>query len=602
MRTFSLARSLHFHKGGMMKRAILLFLLFILMPSACLMVWYYLKTSAILERDMSSSMLQTLKQAEYNLSARLDQVANISDGLIGNPDIRAYLDASSQPSYRQYEIFQTMENSISSAERNRDIRQIRMFVEPGLLFSDEGIHFFPLSAVENTDWYRAAMARNGAIYWRSTFSQPYLASDPADVISAVRILHDPRNYDRTAGMLSIDVPEANLRSIIDKIQFTPSQQVWITDRAGKIVSHHDPSLIGQQGRLTPEQLLTAYQQQEGFFAVEGHPNAMVLFRHIPSADFMIVAEVPMNEVSGESLALTRISAVILLAVFSMLFIFILVVAFAYAAERVNRRVRELILTLKREGVDNLETGRQGNFQDLELGVARMVQTVHDLTSNFYQEKIRARDAQLKALQAQINPHFLYNTLDSIHWMAIRRNADEISHMIESLSTYFRQSLNKGRDVVLLEEELLLIRSYMHIQNTRNDNGIQLDVDIHPEALACYIPKMILQPLVENAVLHGIHQKRPKHGAIRIAADVQDSWLRIQVSDDGVGIPGDRIAALLTPPMSDTDVQSFGLYNVHERVKLISQNDPDSGVAITSIVGVGTQVSIAMKAVTTLSGG
>ncbi|MFH5182355.1 sensor histidine kinase [Paenibacillus sp. TAB 01] len=472
-----------------------------------------------------------------------------------------------------------------------DVRQIRLFVQPDLLYSHETLHFFSLQDIQAESWFAKARSRNGAIYWGRTHLQAYVGGDPAYVASASRILHDPKDYDKIIGVLSVDVKEQLLRQIVDHIELAPSQEVAIIDQEGIIVSYRDSSKIGSKIDLTDAQLHSMLGHEDGYFQWNGSAEVAVLYRQIPLTGWTIVAKLPSVEVSGESLALTRISAVIILAASSIVFIFILVLSFAYAAERLSRRIRELILSMKRDGIDRLDARHSGDLRELEQGVARMVQTVHDLTAESYQAKLLERDAQLRVLQAQINPHFLYNTLDSIHWMAIRRKADDISDMIESLSSYFRQSLSKGRYIVTLEEELQLIRSYMHIQNKRNDDGIRMVYQIDEAALPCTIPKMIIQPLVENAVLHGIHQKRPKHGTITITASLDHATLRITVTDDGIGIPPERLEALLKAPAEPAAVQSFGLYNVDERIRLYSQNEPSSGMTITSEQGLGTCVDM-----------
>ncbi|TBL70399.1 cache domain-containing sensor histidine kinase [Paenibacillus thalictri] len=582
-------------KSSMVKKALLIYLIFIFLPSCLLMYGYYQKTSAILERDMSASMLQTLKQAEYNISGRLELIENISDGFIANPDVFGFLSDLAKPSYLQYGDFQALEKLVGSGERNRDVRQIRIFVQPELLYANESLHFFPLRNVQSESWYAKIKARNGAVYWGGTHLQSYLGGDAAYVASAARVLHDPTNYDKVIGALVIDVKEQLLRQILDHIELAPSQEVFIIDKEGMIVSYRDHAKIGTPSDLSAEQISSIQGHEDGYFKSDAAGAGItVLYRHIPLSEWTIVAKLPSAEMSGESIALTKISAVIILAGFSIVFILILVLAFAYAAERLSRRIRELILTLKTEGIGRLDSRSSSDLRELEQGVARMVQTVHDLTAESYQAKLLERDAQLNALQAQINPHFLYNTLDSIHWMAIRRHADDISDMIESLSAYFRQSLSKGRYIVTLDEELQLIRSYMYIQNKRNDDGIHMVYRIDDAALVCCIPKMIIQPLVENSVLHGINQKRPKHGVITITAALDKDNLIIIVQDDGVGISAERLEKLLDAPADPAAIQNFGLYNVHERIRLYSRNEPGCGLTIVSEPGNWTRVSLLMK--------
>lgn len=578
------------------KKAILIYVAVILLPGCLLLYGYYRQTSAIIEREMSDSMLQTLNQAEYNISNGLDNVASVSDTLVANEIIADYLNSPEKPPFEQFQHFQALEKLVESVERNRGIHKVRLFVDPELSYSREGLHFFSLADLDrDSSWFRSMTSRNGANYWRTTYSQSYLSEPTTEVVSAVRMLHDPMHYENVIGVLSVDVKAETIQDILRRVNLTAAQEVFVIDKERRLVSHPNSSELGGISDLTDEQMAMLASSSEGYFKEESSGFSF-LYRQVPNTDWTIVAKLPTSGLSGESVVLTKISAVLLLAIGSIVFIFMLVLVFAYVAESLSKRIRDMIRFMKAEGAahfDGTLPKPKGDMRQLESTISRMVQTVHDLTAESYQSKLHERDAQLKALQAQIDPHFLYNTLDSMNWMAIRRNANEISDMIESLSTYFRLSLSKGRDVVALAEELQLIRSYMHIHNTRDDSGIQLQVDIEEQTLNCRLPKLTLQPIIENAVLHGINQKRPKRGTIKLSARLEDSWLYIAIEDDGAGMPTERFEQLLLPMGSGASSDSYGLFNVHERLRLYSQ-DLSCGLTITSESGIGTKVVLKLK--------
>jgi len=578
------------------KKAIAIYVAALLIPGCLLFFLYYRQTSGIIEREMSDSMLQTLNQAEYNISNGLANVASVSDNVIANQVIVEYLSSSAKPAYEQFQQFQELEKLVASLERSRGIHRIRLFVDPKLTYSREGIHFFPLPLLDSgSSWYRSMVDRNGANYWRGTYRQPYLGESDADVLSAVRMLHDPLHYETVMGVLSVDVKADLIGDILNRVSLSPSQEVFVVNDDRLLVSHPDTSRLGQPSDLTVTQMEWLSQSAEGRFRDDQGASSF-LFRRIPNTDWTIVAKLPTSELSGKSVVLTKISAVLLLGIGSVVFIFFLVLAFAAAAESLNKRIRDMIRNLKVAGSAHFDGSLpkpKGELRQLEGAISRMVQTVHDLTAESYRSKLHERDAQLKALQAQVDPHFLYNTLDSMNWMAIRRGAGEISDLIEALSTYFRLSLSKGRDVVTLAEELQLIRSYMHIHNTRDEGGIEMICKVEESLLTCRLPKLTLQPIVENAVLHGIHRKRPKRGTIAISVRREGTWLTIDIRDDGVGMPPERLEQLLEPPGSDKAGESYGIYNVHERLRLFS-HDNGAGVTIASEPGRGTTVTLKIR--------
>jgi two-component system sensor histidine kinase YesM len=219
------------------------------------------------------------------------------------------------------------------------------------------------------------------------------------------------------------------------------------------------------------------------------------------------------------------------------------------------------------------------------------------------EQKSKREAELKVLQAQINPHFLYNTLDTIHWMAKDRKADDIVNLVVALTNLFRISLSKGREIIKFAEELEHIRSYLIIQKARYEDKLSFSIITDPELNRYSVVKLILQPLVENAIYHGIKAKR-REGMITITAAKTENVLRIRVEDNGGGIREERLKEIrdilmeriplneLQEGESDTSgdgKSGYGLFNVNERLKL--RFGSEYGIRIESEWGTGTVVEI-----------
>ena len=194
------------------------------------------------------------------------------------------------------------------------------------------------------------------------------------------------------------------------------------------------------------------------------------------------------------------------------------------------------------------------------------------------------------LQSQINPHFLYNTLDAIIWLAEAGEQKKVVSMVRSLSEFFRTSLNRGKDIIFVKEELQHVRSYLEIQKVRYQDI--LDYEIHvPEELEKYlIPKITIQPLVENALYHGIKNKRDS-GKIEVRGRKEKETLIIEIEDDGIGISKERLwqvrDGIQKKILTGKDI--YGLYNVHERIRL--NFGEEYGIDIQSTYGEGTVVRI-----------
>lgn len=221
----------------------------------------------------------------------------------------------------------------------------------------------------------------------------------------------------------------------------------------------------------------------------------------------------------------------------------------------------------------------------------MIIEIRKLIELVYEEQKSKREAELKILQAQIKPHFLYNTLDTIQWMAQERKADDVVVMIMALTNLFRIGLSKGRESIPVSEEMEHIQSYLFIQKARYENKLNYEIYVDPEVRQEIVFKLTLQPLVENAIYHGIKARRGE-GHIQIKVQKVDDKLCLSVSDNGAGIPSTQLMELqtvLSGMHAGKESLGFGLFNVHERIRLVYGDN--YGVRIYSTIGEGTQVEV-----------
>ncbi len=220
----------------------------------------------------------------------------------------------------------------------------------------------------------------------------------------------------------------------------------------------------------------------------------------------------------------------------------------------------------------------------------MIEKIQTLIDNVMLEQMRLREAELEILQMQINPHFLYNTLDTIIWLAEAGDKNAVVEMVQTLSDFFRASLNSGKDIVSIESEIRHVSSYLQIQQVRYQDILEYEISINEEIMHCQIPKITLQPLVENALYHGIKYKRGK-GKIVVSGYIQDNACVLTVRDDGVGMTRERLLQVqggLTTKIENSN-DFYGLYNVNERIRL--KFGEKYGLRIDSVLQEGTVVEV-----------
>ncbi len=264
-------------------------------------------------------------------------------------------------------------------------------------------------------------------------------------------------------------------------------------------------------------------------------------------------------------------------------------------------IRVLCEDMKRAGSGDFDVSISAQSNDemvtLNNGFNQMVQQIGHLVEDIKEEQANLRVMEIGLLQAQINPHFLYNTLDTILWLAETGENQLVVTMVENLSTFFRISLSRGEELISLEEEESHTKSYLEIQRVRYGDILNFRLDIAEEARECILPKLTLQPIVENSLYHGLKNKRGG-GTITISATVQEDRLVLTVSDDGFGMTREQLATLRTAILevqrTEGKGSGFGVYNVNQRIKLYYGDD--YGLEIDSCFGIGTTVTVTLPAV------
>lgn len=281
---------------------------------------------------------------------------------------------------------------------------------------------------------------------------------------------------------------------------------------------------------------------------------------------------------------------------SILTYFIVLYALASSAVRFTSRmvspIKQLIHKTQQVGLgefssapihtDNVE------FIELDQGVDVMSQQLEQLMLDMTEEQELLRKTEFELLQAQINPHFLYNTLDSIIWLAESEQSELVVQMVSSLGAFFRTSLSNGKDVINLETEMKQVESYLEIQKIRYNDVLEYSIELDSSLYSYQIPKLSLQPLVENALYHGIKLKRGK-GKIRLSGEIEDEQIVIRVWDNGVGMSQRQLKDLARNVNSEKRLTQLGLINVQQRLRLYFVQG--SGLSFNSVEGEWFEVQV-----------
>lgn len=288
----------------------------------------------------------------------------------------------------------------------------------------------------------------------------------------------------------------------------------------------------------------------------------------------------------------QITLLLVLMVAVVVALFVLLLLYSI---KVSRRITGPLQMLSRKaeqfGSDNFDsTPVETNIVELKIldrNFDKMAGRINSLMDRQRQDQQSLHRAELELLQAQINPHFLYNTLDSIAILAESQREEDVIDMVNSLSTFFRNSLNRGEDIISLRSELIQARSYLEIQQIRYSDILTWEIDVPENIQDCSVPKLILQPLIENALYHGIKNRRGR-GLITITGEESGDDLLLHVTDNGAGMTEEQLALLQSGSFEEHH-SGLGLKNVHQRIRLYC--GAPYGLYFDSVSGAGTTVTV-----------
>ena len=321
----------------------------------------------------------------------------------------------------------------------------------------------------------------------------------------------------------------------------------------------------------------------------------VSYYYLPAADWFLVNITPSAPLRRTTMMywlklVTIWSATAVIAIFLAYFLSRSFTDRISAVSRQMSRVKNGLPVPMNSPTENDEIG------DLVDSYNYMARQINNLMEKQQKQSEELRIAEFRSLQAQINPHFLYNTMEMINWMAQQGRTKEINQAVRDLSRFYRLTLSRKDSIGILEEEIEHASIYVRLQNMRFDNGIDFVVDVPDSMMENRIPRLTLQPIVENSILHGILEKESRKGTIVLTGWIENGTLILLLSDDGIGIPPEKIGDLLTGKIQSSGKgNQIAIFNTHRRLQILYGED--YGLRYSSTLGQGTEVEIRIPAYT-----
>lgn len=439
------------------------------------------------------------------------------------------------------------------------------------------------------DWYQKAINAPKETHIISNVAGRNIVTNQSysvdDVFSISKAIVNPDTQE-ILGVILMDIRHDIISSSIESITIGQKGFVFVMDDYNHIVYTPVNKITY---RVDPKWLLT--DKKKPITTQIRNEKYQIRSEKSEYTNWNIVGVFSLDEIMGKAYSIIYI----LFGFLCLILICVIVISM-----KISQSITKPVVKLK-EAMKEAESGdftvrfqvnQEDEISELGRNFNFMLQRIEELVQLVYMEQKNKRTAELKALQEQIKPHFLYNTLDTINWMAREYEADDIVRLVEALTNMFRIGLSQGKDYICVSEEIKYVSNYLYIQKIRYRSKLNYRVIDEDDIQDYIIPKFVLQPLVENAIYHGIKAKRGEGNLIIEVREIEETRMELSVSDDGVGMDENKVKELnilLNQQARLNKKQSFGLYYVEERLRL--RYGTDFKVTVTSKRGEGTKISI-----------
>ncbi|OAB32959.1 sensor histidine kinase [Paenibacillus glacialis] len=539
----------------------LAFLLISMIPVVVLGGFSFSQTRSLLVAQSKSDLKAALQQSALTLNNQLEVHNKLMNFLSLNQEI---VNAANHTYTSTFEMYDQLVNVIdqnfyTARSLNAGVEQITLYTGSNL--HQHGKTVLPIDEIKDMDWYPHVMKSTDGLWFADNHN-----------IYSVRRMIDLKQTNPKDNVLFARI---NYDSLFQSFESMHSQgaEILITDSFGQAIY----STEELQGSLLPHITDTPVDEMNW-----SGKKSTVLQSDIPISGWTVYLHKPTSLITNSAWAIVSTVLLIIVACIAAV-----VVAGSLFSRKFISRIERLRNNMKtvEQGVLEVTVSSESKDEigDLIRGFGNMVEETKTLINKVYVEEIARKEYEMKALQAQINPHFLYNSLSLINWRALRIRATDISEMAQLLSTFYRTTLNKGDNMILVSDEILNVQSYMKIQLIMHSNNFEVEYQIDEAILIYYMPNLMLQPLIENAIIHGI-ENREEGGKITLSGKLENQCIIFQVEDNGIGIQQERLQLLL-----QSQSKGYGLKNVNDRAKLMYGEE--YGLTLSSVVEEGTQVTL-----------
>lgn len=547
----------------------------------------YYSSSSVIIKDSQNYTGQITAQISRNIEYYVNYMEDIS--FILNNEAENYNDLTPQ------QISKNGKDNLllkTITKIRSDINSIYVFHNNTVLMTDQDSSSIKKNInISQLSWYKNAVNAKGSPVFSSSYVENFIEGNYPWVVSLSRAIYDQKTSN-LIGVALIDINFKVFTDLCSKIQLGDTGYVFIIDEKGNIIYHPKQELIYSKIKIEPiDKILKV--NNGNFTDFSDNSKKLITVQTLHSIGWKVVGVTYMSDI----LIQTKVYMTIIF-IATLLCLILAVIISKKIAKNISDPLAELEKIMNQfeagEAYGDIEIYGNNEIAQLSQTFSNMSRRIKNLLQKIEEDQAELRKSELKALYAQINPHLLYNSLDTIIWAAEQNENDKVIKMTSALAKYFRLSLSKGREVVPVFMEIEHIKNYLIIQKIRYDQMLEYEIDVDKDILVYNTLIKLIQPIVENAIYHGI-KNLPGGGKIWIFGKRVDNNINLIIKDNGVGMDEQQLETILTKKINNNlTTGGVAIPNVHQRIQLYYGKD--YGLKFESKLGEGTTVTIVIPIV------
>ena len=588
------------------KKLLISFFILLLIPSLAVSVLMYGEITDLVVTDTISNSKNLSEQTAYTVNTVTSRVKNVSDILSNDSYLR---EIAMHPAFSHTDdlaVSRVLKNSfmtsVNSFLNDPLIKGIRIYLDSPYydLYEDSSYNdiFQSMDLTRGSYWSGIMSTNETDTLYCAPFYLSNREREGLGDLSYVKRIRYEMSENRDAATAAYLVVYYSSGSLSEALTFDTGESEavnYIINERDNLIAYSDKALAAtyflnndDMNRLIPE--------SNTFVKREIIGQEMYMSRYvIENTGWSLISVISAGPLNNR--------ARYILMRYALIYIFSVIIALAvsyYMGSSISSRIENVIRKMERTHHTKVhkikeESGRD-EIGDFVLTYNHMADQINELIERQTEAAEQIKTSEFNALQSQINPHFLYNTLDMINWLALSNENSKVTEAVRSLSRFYRLTLSKKKTLDTVEHELEHVSLYVKLQNMRFDNKIDFIVDVPDNLMSCEIPKLTFQPIVENAIVHGIFEKEDRSGTIVLTAWSEDKDMVFLISDDGVGMDEETCNSILMdngPGEGPDHGSNIGVFNTHNRLKLLYGSS--YGLSYSSTPGEGTEVSVRIPA-------